>query len=112
MAIKKALVLESTGAPVSYHVVGNVSIDATAKVTIATVQSYVSEEAFKAGKLPLQGGQSISVSGMPKDNEGAFAYVQKRLVEPKPEGDSKTTDVSAPYGTFDRYMFADGEIVA
>ncbi|KVQ18635.1 hypothetical protein [Burkholderia cepacia] len=112
MAIKKAVVLESTGASVNYHVVGNVSIDAASKVTIATILSYVSEVTFKAGKLPLQGGQSISVSGMPKDDEGAFAYIQQRLVEPKPAGDNKTADVAAPYGTVDRYMLAGGEIVA
>lgn len=112
MAIKKEVVMDATGASASYHVIGNVSIDATAKVTIATVMSYVSEDTFKADKLPLQGGQSISVSGMPKDNEGAFAYIQKRLVEPKPAGDNKAADTPMLYGSVDRYMLADGEIVA
>ncbi|RBB93375.1 hypothetical protein C3E97_033110, partial [Pseudomonas sp. MWU12-2115] len=81
-------------------------------VTIATILSYVSADTFKAGKLPLQGGQSITVSGIPKDNEGAFAYVQQRLIEPKPANDDKTSDVPALYSAVDRYMLADGEIVA
>ena len=39
MAIKKAVVMDATGASATFHVIGNVSIDATAKVTIATVMS-------------------------------------------------------------------------
>ncbi|RQR25580.1 hypothetical protein [Burkholderia sp. Bp9142] len=112
MAIKKALVLESTGAQASYHVVSNVAIDAASKFTSGTIQSYVSEATFKAGKQPLQGGVTIFVSGMPEADEGAFAYIQRRLVEPKPEGDTANADGSMMYGSIDRYMLAGGEYVA
>lgn len=112
MAIKKDIVLESTGVQAAYHVVSNVSIDAASKYTSGTVQSYVSEATFKSGKLPLQGGVTIFVSGMPEANEGAFAYIQRRLVEPKPEGEAANADESMMYGSADRYMLAGGEFVA
>lgn len=112
MAIKKDVVLESTGARATYHIVSNVSIDAASKYTSGTVQSYVSEATFKAGKLPLQGGVTILVSGMPEADEGAFAYIQRRLVEPKPEGGAPNADGSMMYGSTDRYMLAGGEYVA
>ncbi|HDR9512010.1 TPA: hypothetical protein QDC03_007254, partial [Burkholderia cepacia] len=111
MAIKKALVLESTGAPASYHVVSNVAIDAASKFTSATVQSYVSEATFKAGKQPLQGCVMIVMAGMPEADEGAFAYAQRRLVEPRPEGDAQKTDGPMMYGSTDRYMLAGGEFI-
>lgn len=112
MAIKKNLVLDATGAPAAYHVVSNVALDASSKYTSATVQSYVSESTFKSGKLPLQGGIQIFVSGIPAADEGAFAYIQRRLVEPKVDGNDPSAGAPMIPNAGNRYLLAGGEIVA
>ncbi|MDF0506510.1 hypothetical protein POK33_37795 [Burkholderia cenocepacia] len=110
MAIKKLITLESTGAKVEYHYVSSVTIDRTSKYTSATVMSYVSSETHAAGKQPVQGGIFITIEGIPADNEGAYSYVEKRLIEQKP-ADKDQPSNPAPYSMTDRYLLAGGIIV-
>jgi hypothetical protein len=110
MAIKKPLTLDSTGAPAAYHVVSNVSIDALGKTTTASLMSYVSPDTFVAGKMPVQSGATITVTGTPAADEGAFAYIHRRLVEPRPKDSQPGTP--SPFSQIDRYFLAGGEIVS
>ncbi|CAG9228939.1 hypothetical protein [Burkholderia vietnamiensis] len=110
MAIKKAVVLDATGATAEYHVVRQVSIDSLSKTTSAMVMSYVSADAFASGKQPLQGATTIFVQGTPADNEGAWAYVENKLIEAQPATVDPTVN-SLPYAV-NRYMLADGTITA
>ncbi|MEX3556474.1 MAG: hypothetical protein VB131_08010 [Burkholderia gladioli] len=112
MTIKKSVVLDLTGAIAAYHVITNVAIDAASGITVATVSNYVSDDTYKAGKRPLQLAVNIAVSGVPKKDEGAFSYIQRRLIEAKPEDGASTADGSMIYNMADRYLLAGGEIVA
>ncbi|MEX3555739.1 MAG: hypothetical protein VB131_03740 [Burkholderia gladioli] len=112
MAIKKEIVLEMTGATAAFHVIKNVAIDAAAGITVASISSYVSEQAYKSGKQALQLAASISVSGVPQENEGAFPYIHRRLIEAKPEDENQDAGTPMIYNVADRYLLAGGEIVA
>ncbi|VWC55001.1 hypothetical protein BLA18110_00167 [Burkholderia lata] len=112
MAIKKNVVLVLTGATAGYHVIGNVSIDVLSGTTVASLNSYVSEDTYKSGKQPLQLAASISVEGVPEENEGALPYIHRRLIEAKPEDDKPAADRPMMYNAVDRYMLAGGVIVA
>ncbi|MGS1053145.1 hypothetical protein ACVCIC_30775 [Burkholderia glumae] len=113
MAIKKSVVLASTGATAGYHVIGNVTLDVLGGTTVASINSYVSEETYKAGKHPLQLSSTIAVEGVPEENEGAVPYIHRRLVEAKPDDEQPAGDrPTTMYNALDRYMLAGGEIVA
>ncbi|VWD35778.1 hypothetical protein [Burkholderia contaminans] len=112
MAIKKNVVLETTGATAGYHVIGNVSIDVLSGTTVAAINSYVSEEMHKAGKQALQLSASIAVEGVPEENEGAVSYIHRRLIEAKPADDKPVAGQPTLYNALDRYMLAGGVIVA
>ncbi|KVQ35778.1 hypothetical protein [Burkholderia cepacia] len=109
MAIKQAVVLESTGATAEYHVVTQVMIDTLSKTTSATIMSYVSADTHTSGKQPIQGATTIYMQGVPDANEGAISFAEKLLIVSKPTDGDQTAGV-LPYGA-NRYMLAGGTIV-
>ncbi|UVS99065.1 hypothetical protein [Burkholderia glumae] len=112
MAIRKNVVLALTSATASYHVIGGVTLDLLGGTTVASINSYVSEDAYRAGKQPLQLSSTISVKGVPEQNEGAVPYIHRRLIEAEPDEGRQAADRPMTYNALDRYMLAGGEIVA
>ncbi|BAO86012.1 hypothetical protein [Caballeronia cordobensis] len=102
--IKKDFVTPSTGAVAAVHVVTQVQIDyAGSNLTTATVSSFLSDEAYAAGKWALY-TQAIPIEGLPAAAQDPRNYAEDKLVEAMPDG-----QVTA-YAN--RYAFAGGEIVA
>jgi hypothetical protein len=104
MAIKKDITLEATGGTAGFHAVRVIALDLTAKTTMATLVSYVSEDTFTAGKQPASFQMiTVSVDGLPDDAQAPLAFVEAQLVAPAPDG--------APT-VGNRYLFAGGDLVA
>lgn len=86
------------------HVVTQVQVDyAGSNLTTATVSSFLSDEAYAAGKWALY-TQAIPIEGLPASGQDLREYAEARLTGAMPDG-----SVTA-YAN--RYVFAGGEIVA
>ncbi|POR54570.1 hypothetical protein B0G62_102178 [Paraburkholderia eburnea] len=103
MPIKKDYETPSTGAVASYHVTGLVTLDATAKTTMAMVYSYLSADARAAGKAPMY-TQQIPVTGLPPDGQDAFAYADQQLIVAPASDDSAALNPA-------RSVFVGGDVV-
>lgn len=110
MAIKKDITLDSTGGTAGFHFIASANVDRVAKNTTVQVQSYVSEDTYKAGKQPVSFGGTVSLGVMPAAGEDVFEFAEKALVAAIPEG---VTDPTPMFGSMmlSRYALAGGEIV-
>lgn len=109
MAIKKDITLDATGASASYHVLQQVSIDALAKTTTASVFSYVSADTYASGKQPVQSAFVVFAQGNPGEDEGAIKWMEGKLIEAQP--DTPDPMVAALPYMANRYVFAGGSVV-
>lgn len=80
MALAKPLVSASTGASATYHRITDARMDLLAGVCQATVMSYVSEDARRAGLQPLE-GESIQVLGLPGRGQCLLEHLYRALSE-------------------------------
>jgi hypothetical protein len=80
MAITKDVTLDSTGAAASFHVTRSVTMDRISKTTGGLIASYVSEDAYKAGKMPLGQLLPVYVEGLPAVGQDAFAFFETSLM--------------------------------
>lgn len=88
MAIKKDITLDATGGVANFHTVRVVALELMAKTTNATLMSYVSEDAFKAGKQPATFQMiTVAVNGLPADGQSALDYVEAELVRKVTDAD-------------------------
>lgn len=110
MGIKKDVTLESTGGTAGFHFVSAINIDRVTKNATVTIQSYVSEDTYSAGKQPIAYGSSVSLGALPAAGEDPFEFAEKALVAAIPEG---VVDAPLMPGMFmlSRYALAGGEIV-
>jgi hypothetical protein len=110
MGIKKDVILESTGSTAGFHYVASINIDRVTKNATAQVQSYVSEDTYKAGKQPISFGSSVSLGALPAEGEDPFEFAEKALVAPIPEG-VVDTPILPGMMMLSRYALSGGEIV-
>jgi hypothetical protein len=103
MSLKLDYTVPSTGAVAGYHRVPQVSIDKDASLTTATVTSYVSKDAYDAGKFALY-TQSIQLPGVPTPTADPFTTVEARLIEATPTDGTASTLPG-------RYSFAGATLV-
>lgn len=103
MSIKFDYTTPATGAVASYHRVPQVSIDKDASVTTATVTSYVSKDAYDAGKFAMY-TQIIQIPGVPTPTADPFPTVEALLVEAAPTDGTASTLPG-------RYTFAGATLV-
>jgi len=94
----------STGAPASFHIAQNVSLDSVAQQTSVTVASYYSQADQASGKFAMF-QQQIAIAGLPPTGQDAFEFSEAQLIAPEP------TDGTASTAT-NRYVFAGGALVA
>ena len=80
IAIKHEIEDESTGAAANYHVIEYVGIDYKFKSVSATLNGYVSEKAYEAGRNPLC-SHSVTVNGLPDGAEVSRAWLYGKAVE-------------------------------
>jgi hypothetical protein len=104
MAIQFDYTTPSTGAVASYHVVQQIGLDYASNRTHVSIASYVSKEAYSAGKFPVF-IQSIDMDGLPAVNSDPLVTVQSALIAAPP------TDGTAS-NTPNRYLFAGASAVA
>lgn len=81
MAIFKALEDPTTGAPVQYHRITQLSSDWLSGVTVVQVRGYVSEAARRAGRLPIA-TDTVQLDGAPAADEDPRAWAYARLQAP------------------------------
>jgi hypothetical protein len=110
MSIKKDVTLETTGGTAGFHYLTHATIDRVMKNTMVQIQSYVSEDTYKAGKQPVSFAGSIAIAGLPEAGEDVFEFAEKALIEPMPEGTVEAQPAIAGL-MLSRYALAGGEIV-
>ena len=104
MAIQFSYVTPSTGAVADYHVVKQITLDYDASVTNVQVASYVSADAYNAGKFPAY-NQAIQIAGLPVTTTDPLATVEADLIAAAP-----TDGTASNYPN--RYLFAGASIVS
>lgn len=80
IAISHEIEDESTGAVANYHVIEYVSIDYKYNNVTATMNGYVSKEAYEAGRNPLC-SHSVTVNGLPGGAEVSRTWLYSKAVE-------------------------------
>lgn len=80
IAIKHEIEDESTGAVARYHVIEYVSIDYKYGNATATLNGYVSQKAYEAGRNPLC-SHSVTVDSLPDGAEVSRAWLYGKTVE-------------------------------
>lgn len=109
MAIKKTIELAGTGALAEYHALLSAQVNGSGDVTVA-VASYVTVEAFEAGKSPVELlRHPIVIRGIPADGEGPMKFAESMLAAPAPPGAADLPLNEQPFPN--RYLFAGGAIV-
>ncbi len=84
IAIKHEIEDESTGSVASHHVIEYVSIDYKYGSATATLNGYVSQKAYEAGRNPLC-SHSIAVNVLPEEGEVSRAWLYGKAVEQENE---------------------------
>ncbi|WP_016686400.1 hypothetical protein [Neisseria sicca] len=84
IAIKHEIEDEITGAVASHHVIEYVSIDYKYGSATATLNGYVSQKAYEAGRNPLC-SHSIAVNVLPEEGEVSRAWLYGKAVEQENE---------------------------
>ncbi|MBR8152373.1 hypothetical protein [Burkholderia vietnamiensis] len=104
MPIEFSYEAPSTGAPAEYHVLQQIGLDYVSQKVNITAASYVSKDAFDAGKQPVY-QQVIQIDGLPPSGSDVKRFVEDELIVPAPTGGSVTMPTN-------RYVFAGAAIVA
>jgi hypothetical protein len=98
MSIQFSYTTPSTGAVADYHVVQQIGLDYISNNTNVQVASYVSKDAYEAGKFPVY-TQNIQIAGLPVVTADPLVTVQNNLMAAAPtDGTASTTP--------NRYLFA------
>lgn len=104
MSIQFSYTTPSTGAVANYHVVKQIGLDYESKNTNVQVASYVSSDAYTAGKFPVF-TQNIQIDGLPVTTADPWATVQNDLIAAAPTDGTASTSPN-------RYLFAGATLVA
>lgn len=105
MPVNKTLTLDATGGEASYHVVRSINLDLVAKTSSAVLVSYVSADAYTAGKQPASFEMiPVQLEGLPNKGQEPLDFVEGALVVAQPADAAETGR--------NRYLFAGGSISA
>lgn len=103
MSIQFSYTTPNTGAVANYHVVQQISLDYVSSNTNVQVASYVSQDAYAAGKFPVY-NQSIQIAGLPVTTADPMDTVQADLIAAAPTDGTASTSPN-------RYLFAGATVV-
>lgn len=103
MSLQFSYTTPATGAVADYHVITSISLDYVSSNTNVQVSSFVSKDAYTAGKFAVY-NQQIQITGLPVTTADPLATVEADLIEAAPTDGTASTSPN-------RYLFAGATIV-